>query len=137
MFQPLFSRVLNEDLGKDVPKWADRIIYQLNLITDYLKTAFAKNITIQDNLLNPITTQQLVATGVPATDTIAFLVTLPPGYQPKGVQILNCIDNSGSIVGNAVTCEMLPGLTPDGNVVLRAIYGLTAGHSYTLTLLVY
>lgn len=137
MFQPLFARILKEDLGKDAPKYTDRIVYQLNLITDYLKTAFAKGITIQDNLMNPITIQQIKSTGVPGNDTISFLVTLPAGYQPKGVQILNCIDLSGALVGSAVTCEMLPGLSPNGNVTLRAIYGLTAGHTYALTLMVY
>jgi len=136
MFQPLFARILKEDLGKDAPKSLDRIVYQLNLITDYLKTAFAKSITIQDNLLNPIIIQQIKSTGSPATDTISFLVSLPAGYQPKGVQILNCIDLSGTIVGSQVTCEMLPGIN-SGNVTLRAIYGLTAGHTYSLTLMVY
>lgn len=136
MYQPLFARILKEDLGKDAPKYTDRIIYQLNLITDYMKTAFAKNITIQDNLMNPFSIQQIKSTGTPTTDTLSFLVTLPQGYQPKGVQIINCIDLSGAIVGNAVWAEMMPGLT-NGNVTIRAIYGLTAGRTYQLTLLVY
>jgi hypothetical protein len=136
MYQPLFSRLLKEDLGKDAPKWADRIIYQGNQIVDYLKVAFAKGMTIQDNLLNPIKTMTIKATGVPATDTSSFLVSLPSGYQPLGVVILNCIDLSGTIVGSAVTCEMLPG-TQNGNVVVRAIYGLTAGHSYAITFMVF
>lgn len=137
MFQPLFARILKEDLGKDAPKWSDKIVYQLNLITDYLKSGFAKGITIQDNLMNPITVLTIVSTGVPANDTISFLVPLPSGYQPKGVQILNCIDVSGAIVGAPVTCEMLPGLNPDRNVTIRAIYGLTANHKYVLNLMVY
>jgi len=136
MFQPLFTRILKEDLGPDAPKWVDRIIYQLNLMTDFLKTAFAKNISIQDNLINPTKSIQLTSTGSPATDTISFEVSLPAGYQPKGVQILNCIDLSGAIVGNAVWAEMLPGLQ-NGNVVVRAIYGLTSGHQYSITFLVY
>lgn len=136
MFQPIVTRITKEDLGKDVPPWSDKIIYQLNLITDYMKSAFAKGITIQENLLNPIRKLSLTATGVPATDTLSFSVALPSGYQPQGVQILNCIDNSGALVGAAVTCEMQPGLV-NGNVVVRAIYGLTAGHSYTFTFLVY
>lgn len=137
MFQPLFARILKEDLGKDAPKWSERIVYQLNLMTDYLKTGFSKGITIQDNLMNPFTVQQITSTGSPATDTISFLVTLPSGYQPKGVQVVNCIDLSGVIVGSQVWAEMQPGLSPNGNVTLRAIYGLTSGHTYQLTLLVY
>ncbi len=136
MYQPFFTRILKEDLGKDVPPYIDKLIYQLNLMTDFLKTAFAKGITIQDNLVNPIRTLQLTSTGVPATDTVSFSVTVPSGSQPKGVSILNCIDLSGSVVGAAVTCEMLPGLQ-NGNVVIRAIYGLTSGHSYSLTFLVF
>src|SRR6185437_14502217 len=108
MFQPTFTRILKEDLGPDAPSWTDKLLYQMNLTTDYLKAAFAKSITIQDNLINPIRTVQITSTGSPATDTTSFSVTLPSGYQPKGVQILNCVDQSGSIVGNAVTCEMLP-----------------------------
>jgi hypothetical protein len=136
MYQPLFSRILKEDLGKDAPKWTDRLIYQMNLITDYLKAGFAKGITIQDNLINPIKQIQVNATGTPSSDTLSFAVTLPSGYQPKGVQILNCTDLSGAIVGAAVWAEMLPGLQ-NGNVVIRAIYGLTAGHQYSITFLVY
>lgn len=135
MYQPLFTRVLKEDLGKDAPKWADKLIYQLNTMTDYLKTAFAKNITIKDNLQNPIKTMQVKATGVPSTDTVSFLVALPSGYQPLGVLILNCIDDAGTVVGSPVTCEMTPGIQ-NGNVVVRAISGLTAGHSYSITFMV-
>lgn len=136
MYQPLFTRILKEDLGKDAPKWIDRIVYQLNLITDYLKVGFSKGISIQDNLVNPIKTIQVNATGTPASDTVSFAVALPSGYVPKGLQILNCVDLSGAIVGNAVWAEMLPGLQA-GNVVVRAIYGLTAGHQYSITFLVY
>ena len=136
MYQPLFTRVLKEDLGKDSPKWADKLTYQLNLITDYLKTAFAKGITIRDNLMNPIKTLTVKSTGAPSTDSVSFSVVLPSGYQPLGVQILNCIDLSGVVVGAPVTCEMLPGIQ-NGDVVVRAIYGLTAGHSYSVTFMVY
>jgi len=136
VYQPTFTRILKEDLGPNVPAWTDKLIYQTNLITDFLKAAFARSITIQDNLINPIRTLQITATGVPAKDTLSFSVTLPSGYQPKGVQIINCIDQAGTIVGNAVTCEMLPGLQ-SGNVVVRAIYGLTASHTYTITFLVF
>jgi hypothetical protein len=136
MYQPLFTRVLKEDLGKDAPKWADKIIYQANLITDYLKIAFAKGISIPENLVNPIKTLTVKAIGIPAADTVSFLVALPSGYQPLGVVILNCVDLAGTLVGNPVTCEMLPG-TQNGNVVVRAIYGLTAGHSYSITFMVF
>jgi hypothetical protein len=136
MFQPLFTRIQNEDLGKDAPKAVTPIVYQLNLIVDYLKTAFAKSITIQDNLINPFKTITLTAGTTPASNATAFAVTLPSGYQPLGVQIINAIDNSGSIVGNAVWAEMTPGLQ-NGNVAIRAIYGLTSTHTYTITFLVY
>jgi len=136
MYQPQFTRILKEDLGPDAPAWSDKIIYSVNLMTDYLKTAFANNITFQDNMQPPKKVLQLVAKPTPAENTISFLVPLPQGYQPIGVQILNCIDLSGSIVGNAVTCEMQPGLT-NGNVTIRAIYGLTDQHRYNFTFLVY
>lgn len=135
MFQPSFTRIQNEDLGKDVPKALNPVVYQVNLIIDYLKTAFAKSITIQDNLINPINTQQIKSTGAPATDTLRFAVSLPVNYQPQGVLIISCQDLSGSIVGNAVWAELSPGLQ-NGDVVIRAIYGLTAGHTYAVTFLV-
>ncbi len=112
------------------------MVYQVNLIIDYLKQAFAGSITIQDNLINPINTQQITATGTPSTDTLRFSVKLPAGYQPRGLQIINCIDLSGSIVGNAVWAELTPGLQ-NGDVVVRAIYGLTAGKTYSITFLVF
>ena len=80
MYQPLFTRILKEDLGKNVPPWTDKLTYQLNLITDYLKTAFAKGITFKDNLMNPIKVLTVKSTGVPSTDTVSFLVALPSGY---------------------------------------------------------
>ena len=136
MFQPSFTRVQKEDLGKEPPKSLDPVVYQVNLLIDYLKTAFAKGITIQDNLFNPINTQQITATGTPSKDTLRFAVTLPSGYQPQGLIIINCIDLSGAIVGNAVWAEMTPGLQ-NGDVVVRAIYGLTAGHTYQIRFLVF
>ena len=136
MYQPLFTRILKEDLGPDAPAWSDKIIYPINLMADYLKTAFANNITFQANMQPPIKSLQLVAKPTPAENTLSFLVDLPQGYQPIGVVILNCIDLSGSIVGNAVTCEMTPGLS-NGNVTVRAIYGLTDQHRYQMTFLVF
>lgn len=136
MYIPLIARVLKEDLGPDAPPWSEKLTYALNTIIDYLKVGFAKNITLQENLQNPTKSIQLVAGATPASNTISFLVSLPQGYQPIGIQILNCIDLSGTIVGNAVTCEMQPGLT-NGNVTVRAIYGLTAGQTYQLTFLVW
>jgi hypothetical protein len=136
MFQPSFTRIQTEDLGKEPPKALTPVVYQVNLLIDYLKTAFAKGITIQDNLFNPLNTQQIVATGIPTKDTLRFAVTLPSGYQPQGLIIINCIDLSGAIVGNAVWAEMTPGLQ-NGDVVVRAIYGLTAGHTYQIRFLVF
>ncbi len=136
MFQPTFSRILKEDLGPDAPKWVDRLLYQLNLITDYLKIGFNRAITIQDNLINPFSIQQIKATGVPATDTISFQANLPAGYQPKGVIVVNCIDLGGTVIGNPVWAEMTPGLQ-NGDIVVRAIYGLTAGHTYQITFLLF
>ena len=132
MYQGKFTRIQNEDLGPNPPKSLTPVVYQLNQIIDYLKTAFANAITEQDNLINNIRALTITATGVPAKDTISFSVTMPNGYQPVGLQILNCIDNSGSLVGNAVWAEMQPGLV-NGDCVVRAIYGLTAGHSYNIT----
>lgn len=136
MYQPQFTRILKEDLGKDVPDWTDKLTYQINLMADYLKVAFANGITVQDNLQNPRRTLQIKAGATPASNTVSFLVSLPAGYQPQGVQVLNCIDNSGSVVGAAVWAEMQPGLQ-NGSVVIRAIYGLTSAHSYNITFQVY
>jgi hypothetical protein len=111
-------------------------VYQLNLIIDYLKTAFANAITFQDNTINNIRSLQITATGIPAKDTLSFSVTLPNGYQPVGLLVCNCIDLSGSIVGNPVWAEMQPGLQ-NGDVVARAIYGLTATHMYQITFMVF
>lgn len=136
IYQPLFTRILKEDLGPDAPPWSDKLIYPINLMADYMKTAFAKNITFQDNMQPPMRTLQVAAGATPASNTQTFLVALPVGYQPVGLQVLNCIDLSGVVVGNAVWAEMQPGLT-NGGVTARAIYGLTAGHTYSITLMVY
>ena len=136
MFGPSFTRIQKEDLGKEPPKALDPVIYQVNLIIDYLKTAFAKSITLQENCINPFNTQQIKATGIPASDTLRFSVSLPSGYQPQGLVIINCQDLSGAVVGNAVWAEMTPGLQ-NGDVVVRAIYGLTAGHTYQIRFMVF
>jgi len=136
MYQPVFTRIQNEDLGPNPPKSTAPIVYQVNLLIDFLKTAFAKGITFQENLIDNIKTLQITSTGNPATDTITFAVTLPSGYQPVCVQILNCLDLSGSIVGNAVWAEMAPGLQ-NGSIEVRAIYGLTANHTYSITFRVF
>ncbi len=136
MFPPNFTRILKEDLGTDAPDWTDKLTYQINLMADYLKIAFANGITVAENIALPRKTLQITAGATAADNTISFLVPLASGYQPVGVQILNCIDLSGSIVGDSVTCEMQPGLQ-NGNVVVRAIYGLTTGRTYSITFQVY
>lgn len=136
MFQPVFTRIQNEDLGANPPKSMTPVVYQLNLIVDFLKSAFAKSISLQENCINPFSTQQIVSKGSPALDTLQFTVKLPSGYQPQGLQIINCIDLSGAIVGAAVWAEMQPGLQ-NGDVVARAIYGLTLNHKYQITFIVY
>ena len=136
MYQGKFTRIQNEDLGANPPKYLTPIVYQLNLIIDYLKTAFANAITFQDNMINNIRSLQIKSTGVPATDTLSFSVSLPNGYQPQGLVVCNCIDLSGSIVGNPVWAEMQPGLV-NGSVVARAIYGLTLDHTYQITFMVF
>jgi hypothetical protein len=136
MYPPVFTRIQNEDLGPNPPKSSAPIVYQVNLMVDFLKTAFAKAITFQDNMIDNIKVLQITSTGNPAKDTVTFAVTLPSGYQPVSVQVLNCVDLSGSIVGNAVWAEMTPGLQ-NGSVVVRAIYGLTAGHTYSISFRVF
>ena len=136
MYQGKFTRIQNEDLGANPPKSLTPLVYQLNLIVDYLKTAFSKSITAQDNMIDNIRPQQIKSTGVPLTDTITFAVSLPNGYQPVGLLVCNCIDLSGSIVGNPVWAEMQPGLV-NGSVVVRAIYGLTVDHTYSITFRVF
>jgi hypothetical protein len=136
MYPPVFTRIQNEDLGQNPPKSLTPLVYQINLIVDYLKTAFSKSITLADNCINIYRIVTVNATGTPSKDTVSFSVAMPSGYQPKGVQIVNAIDNSGSIVGNTVWCEMTPGLV-NNTLTVRAIYGLTSGHSYTITFLVH
>jgi hypothetical protein len=136
MYQGKFTRIQNEDLGKEPPKSLTPVVYQLNLIIDYLKTAFANAITAQDNMIDNIRPLQIKSTGVPATDTLTFSVSLPNGYQPVGLIVCNCIDLSGAIVGNPVWAEMQPGLV-NGDVIVRAIYGLTLDHTYQITFRVF
>lgn len=136
MYPANFTRVQNEDLGPNPPKSLTPVVDQLNLIIQYLQTAFANGITIQANLATPVIIKQTVVSGQAPNDAISFLVPLPQSYQPQGVIIINCIDNSGALVGNVVGCEMTPGLQ-NGNVAVGAIYGLTATHSYTITFLVF
>ena len=136
MFQPLLTRVQKEDLGPNPPEWTDKITYSINQITDYLKQAFARQITFQDNMQNPIKVMQVVAGTTPESNTVTFSVPLPQSYQPIGLIIINCIDLSGVIVGAAVWAEMQFGLT-NGSVTIRAIYGLTATHTYQITFLVF
>ena len=135
MYQPNFTRIQNEDLGANPPKALTPVVYQLNLMIQYLQAAFANGITLQANTINNFK-QLTVVSGQNTNDSVSFAVSLPSGYQPVGAQIINCIDNSGTIVGNAVGCEMQPGLQ-NGSVVIRAIYGLTSGHSYTITFMVF
>lgn len=136
MFQPLFTRLQKEDLGAGAPAWSDKLIYPINQMADYLKTAFARQISFSENMQNPLRTFTIVAGTTPQSNTITFAISLPTGQQPVGAVILNCIDLSGSIVGAAVWSEMQPGLT-NGGITIRAIYGLTAAHTYSITWLVF
>ena len=105
----------------------------MNLIVDYISTAFQGNIS-QPNTASQIKKLTVVGASTPAGNATSFLSTLPNGYVPNGCTVLMSYPTNGGIVGSSVTVEMAPGIQNGNQIQINAIYGLTNNVSYEITL---
>jgi len=132
MYFPFFSRLQQEDLGPKPGDASLKLLYQVNLIGDYIKSAFQGNIALI-NTTAKIKKLTIKAGTLPTDNALLFQVALPTGYVPQGLTILQCYDLSGAPVGGVPWAEMYPGLQEGSQIKVTAIYGLTDTHTYAIT----
>ena len=124
---PSYSRIAIEELPADVRKWASIIIDPVNSFMLSLKSGLNKGLTINENMAGALKTVTVVG-GV-----TEFSYT--SSMQPQAV-----------IIGR-VTDETAPSEQPTtgvgiswsytGTTIACTFYGLTAGHKYNITLVIF
>lgn len=125
---PAVSRLTKDDF-KDAPSWFDRAIYILNQFMSSIYSAVAGNLTFVANVRAVQKTITITA-GAAATNNT---YTLPdPSWNVTGVIILQVVDKSGGIPASA---PALNWQAAQGSIKINAIYGLTSGKRYDITIL--
>src|ERR1035437_7101861 len=104
MYFPFFNRLLAEDLGPKPPESSLKLLYQVNLIGEYIKSAFQGNIAAI-NTTTKYKKLNVKAGTLPTDNALLFKITLPVGYVPQGVTIIQCYDLSSVPIGAAVYAE--------------------------------
>lgn len=131
MQPPKIQRLSREDF-KDAPNWINRLLGWLNEFIEYVTTAMSKNVTFDENIQSQIKTFSVVA-GAAADNTLSFMSILR--VTPRGVLLMRAVDQVGNYtpVGAAVGIDWR---YEGGSVFITSISGLTAGHTYEITVLV-
>lgn len=126
---PQISRLMREDF-REAPNWIDKLIVTLNIFMSAIYYALDGQLTFTDNVRSVLKTFTLTAASTASGNTIKLPL---PNWKPTGVMIIQVLDNSGD------TLLAAPGVSwaIGQNVInIQAIHGLTAGHKYTVTLLI-
>jgi hypothetical protein len=121
-----FSRIIIEDLPKEVQKWASVLVLPLNSMITTLKTVLSKGLTINEHFRGAI--QAVSITANTATFNYAGKTT------PKVIIVGNFQDRTDP--SWTPTGGISNTFTYNGSQIKITFYGLTFTHSYYATLLI-
>lgn len=121
-----FSRIVIEDLPKDVQKWAGILINPLNNLITNLKTVFSKGISVNEHMRGSIQTVEASS----GTATFSYSGKTSPRVIIVG-NFQDRTDSSWTPTGG-ISCSF----SYNGSQIRAAFYGLDNTHSYNLTLLI-
>lgn len=131
---PTIQRFYADDYA-GAPKWFQQFLNTLNLFTQQVYNIVNAGINIASNTTEEIYTFTITA-GAAATNNTFYFTPKKFQGQPKGVSIgqVMVIAPTVTAVGAAVTLDWIYN---SGQVQVIAIYGLTNGTSYTLTVRIF
>ena len=131
---PTFRLFFSEDYKESAP-WFQRFIQNLNLFTDPVYSLLDRNLSIATNLNEEIYSFQITAGAAAINNTIIFSTKKISGA-PVGVVIAQCLPVASvpTAVGNPVTLDWYWNGT---GVQILAIYGLTSGTAYNVTVRIF
>lgn len=129
---PTIQRIYADDF-KTAPTWfREEFIRTFNLFSQPVYNILNQGVSVLENTLEEFYLFTITSTGVPATDIFSFTPKKFSG-KPNGVILCQCVANTANVtpIGNPVTFDWVYG--NGGQVQILAIYGLTLGVSYSLT----
>ena len=129
---PTIQRIYADDF-RQAPDWfRNEFIRTFNLFSQPIYNILNQGVNVMENTLEDFYTFTLTSTGVPATDKLSFIPKKFFG-KPTGVILCQCVANTATVqaIGNPVTFDWVYG--SGGTIQILAIYGLTVGVQYSLT----
>lgn len=134
---PSTKRFYSEDF-KEAPQWFQRFLSQLNLFTEPMFNILNAGVDVTANTDEEIYSLQIqTASSTPVNNTFIFTPKKFVGA-PHGVLLGQCIFNAttgiATAVGSPVTFDWI---WTGSQVKILAVYGLTTGASYSLSLRIY
>ncbi len=140
---PIQKKILREDV-KEAPSWVDRLILPINSFFETVYNALSKNITLHENIAAQIKELDFNTTagylGTAATwDELTFPKTIK--HRANGVLLAQIVD-LGPVGGELTSYRPIEGgvyldwQESNVEIVIGLIRGLTASHSYRVTLIV-
>lgn len=134
---PTTHRWYAEDY-KDADDDFKRFLGQLNLFSDPVYNILNGGIDVTFNTNEELYTLEIDPAGATATDNATTFTPRKFVGSPNGIILGQCIYNTtngiAAAVGNPVTFDWIY----TGSVIsILAVYGLTVGNSYTLSLRIY
>lgn len=124
---PTIKRFLTEDYPTE-SGWIGTLLYPLNLLLTTLYSNLNNGLTIANNFLS-----QLKVISVDGTSSSTSFPWNFPATTPVGVSIVGCYDTSTQ-APIAATCSWS---YSSGVVTINSVTGLTAGHTYNCTFIVW
>lgn len=129
---PTIQRLFADDF-KQAPDWfRNEFIRTFNLFSQAIYDIANQGIDVTQNTKDEFYTFTLTSTGVPVNDTLSFIPKKFVG-KPSGVIMCQCLANTATVtaIGNPVTFDWVYG--SGGTIKILAIYGLTSGVNYSIT----
>lgn len=134
---PSTKRYYSEDY-KEAPPWFQRFLSQLNLFTEPIYNILNAGVDVNTNTDEETYTLQISTAS--ATGSLNTFVFTPKKFvgAPQGILLGQCIFNAttglATAIGSPVTFDWI---YTGSQIKILAVYGLTAGASYTLNLRIY
>ena len=125
------KRIIKEQMPADVQKWIDTLLYPLNNAISQITYALANQLTISDNFLGSVKTQQVT--------TKSFPLTFKHGLSVKpGILFIGYIADTSSNPAIFTTAPFAQWHIPTDttSVVIDTITGLDATKTYNVTFVI-
>lgn len=129
---PTITRLYADDF-KMAPDWfRNEFVRTFNLFSQPVYDILNQGVNVPDNTVEEFYSFSITSTGLFSTDTYSFTPRKFLGT-PNGVILCQCVSNTENVtpIGSPVTFDWVAG--GGGTISIIAIYGLTLGVNYEIT----